>query len=129
MARRDGVLQFVQSEESEVLTSGTHVFGPFFSRGNTDVALMYDTSYGSGLRTSPTVGVQRSASSPSALDEDIVWSNLQDIPKSNVNPLVGEYQSSRDSAVNTMAKLYRFIVEVHDGEAIKLFWLANARNL
>lgn len=128
MARRDGVLQFVQSEESEVLTSGTHVFGPFFSRGNTDVALMYDASYGSGL-SSPTVGVQRSASSPSALDEDIVWSNLQDIQKRSVNSLVGEYQSSRDNAVNTMAKLYRFIVEVPDGEAIKLFWLANARNL
>ena len=126
--RKNGKVQYVQQEQSDYLTSGNHVFGPFASGGVSSVALMYDTRSGVG-GTSCVVNVQRSLSPPLTPDADIIWSDAYEVVKGSIDPTVGEFQSSFEFAPDLVASLWRATIEVPAGEAIRLFWMAGARNI
>lgn len=126
MARdADGVVRFAQSEESAVLTSGTHVFGPFAIGGVTSLAVMYDDRLGAAP-SSCTCNAQHSLQSPRTPDEDIVWSDPIEI--SQVGG-IGEFQSSVEISPVVIASLFRVVVTVPATQAIKLYFLAGSRNL
>jgi len=120
-----GIVEFVQYAESDQLTSGTHVFGPFATVGVDNVALIYNDGLGAAPNNC-TVSIQRSVQPPSTPDESIVWSDPHvPTPVSGI----GEYQSAVDFAPNVVSSMHRITVVVPATEEIKLYWLTGRKSI